>query len=99
VAASTDEGSWGVRALPGADLVEAGLADLTAGVESVPALLVAAFSMRLRRLGYAVPDRLPDEPLLQLYRLLERNRADAHTHFNALLRRMVSFAEAAECVR
>ena len=99
VAVSTAEGSRDACALPGADLVEAGLGDLAAGVESVPALLVAAFSQRLTGLGYAVPDRRPDDPLLQLYRLLERTRADAHAHYNALLRRMVSFAEAAECVR
>lgn len=86
-------------ALPGADLVEAGLRDLAAGVESVPALLVAALSRRLTDLGYAVPEPRPADPLLRLYRLLERTRPDAHAHYNALIRRMVSFAQAAECVR
>ena len=87
------------HALPGADLVEAGLEDLAAGRETVPALLVAAFSRRLQGLGFVVPVGGPDDPLLRLYRLLEKTRPDAHAYYNALLRLMVSFAQAAECVR
>jgi hypothetical protein len=42
--------------LPGADLVSTGLADLSAGRESIEALLVAVASERLRELGRTVPD-------------------------------------------
>ena len=79
--------------------MEAGLADLASGVESAPALLVAGFSQRLRALGLAVPETDLQDPLLRLYRLVESARPDAHEHYNALLRRIVSFAQAAECAR
>jgi len=39
------------HALPGEDLIEAGLKDLREGRESIAALLVAIGSPRLRRLG------------------------------------------------
>lgn len=85
--------------LPGQDLVEAGLRDLAAGVESIPALLVASCSERLRALGYPVPPNTVTDPELRLYRLIERDRPDAHAYYNALTARLVSFAQAAECVR
>lgn len=84
--------------LPGADLVEAGLADLARGVESVPALLVAIGAPRLRQLGVAVPDA-PDRPEHRLYALLSREDADAaHARYNALIRRLVSYERARACV-
>lgn len=85
--------------LPGADLVESGLSDLQAGRETAASLLVASFSSRLRRLGFAVPDTDIPDPELRLYRLLERTRPNPHHFYNALRRRLVSFAEARECVR
>ncbi|MBI4419901.1 MAG: hypothetical protein HY560_03680 [Gemmatimonadetes bacterium] len=85
--------------LPGADLINDGLEDLTRGVESVPALLVSIGAPRLRRLGLTVPAPIP-EPERRLYELLHRENADtAHGRFNALIRRLVSFERAAECVR
>ncbi len=86
----------GLRELPGQDLVEAGLRDLAAGVESIPALLVASFSQRLRELGHRVPAHAITDPEVRLYRLIERERADAHAHYNALKARLVSFPQAAE---
>lgn len=81
--------------LPGGDLVAAGLADLARGVESVPSLLVSIAAPRLRRLGYDVPDTLP-EPEQRLYALLTRTDGDAaHGRYNALVRRVVSFERAA----
>ena len=53
--------------LPGADLIEAGLADLHAGCESIAALLVAIGSPRLRRLGLDIPDHTPENPEHRLY--------------------------------
>ena len=84
-------------ALPGGDLVEKGLLDLAAGTETAEALLVAIGGPRLRRLGFDVP--ILDTPEHALYALLSRdNPDDAHTRYNALIRRLVSFERAAACV-
>ena len=89
----------GYEELPGHDLVEQGLADLARGVESVPALLVAIGAPRLRRLGMPVPDTTPPDPEQRLYRELSRTGPDsAHSRYNALLRTLISFERAAECV-
>jgi len=83
--------------LPGADLVEKGLADLAAGVESVEALLVSIAAPRLTRLGFGVSSPFPDAEH-RLYNLLAAGDADgAHSRYNALIRRLVSFERAAEC--
>ena len=80
--------------LPGAQLVETGLADLARGVESVAALLVAIGAPRLRQLGIRVPEG-PAQPEHRLYALLARDDADsAHARYNALLRRLVSYERA-----
>ncbi len=85
-------------ALPGADLIREGLRDLENGVESVPALLVLVGAPRLRRLGFEVPDT-PYFPEDRLYEHLARLHGDAaHSQYNALIRRLVSFERAAECV-
>ena len=85
--------------LPGADLVEQGLEDLRRGVESVPALLVAMASGRLRDLGFAVARDVPDAHL-KLYELLAAELGDgAHSRFNALQRQLVSFIRAQACAR
>lgn len=82
--------------LPGADLVREGLDDLRNGRETAPALLVAIGAPRLRRLGIAVPETAQD-PEHRLYALLVRTEGDAaHSRFNALIRRLVSFERAAE---
>jgi hypothetical protein len=83
--------------LPGADLIAAGLRDLGDGVESAQALLVAIGAPRLRQLGLAVPTG-PNRPEHRLYALLARDDADAaHSRYNALLRRLVSFERALAC--
>lgn len=83
--------------LPGADLVEKGIADLARGVESTESLLVSSGRSRLRRAGVEVPEG-PANPERRLYELLARRDADgAHSRYNALIRRLVSFAHAAEC--
>jgi hypothetical protein len=84
-------------ALPGGDLVRSGLADLERGVESVEALLVAIGAPRLRRSGIAVPDIGISIPEHRLYDLLSRSDSDsAHSRYNALLRRLISFERAVE---
>ena len=86
-------------ALPGEELVSRGLRDLERGVESVEALLVSIGAPRLARLGFEI--RAPiSGPEHRLYELLQEEDADAaHSRYNALVRRLVSFERAAECAR
>lgn len=85
------------QGFPGEDLVEEGVADLARGAETIPALLVSIGAPRLRRLGVKVPKALPS-PERRLYALLEAGGADsAHSRYNALIRRLVSYERAAEC--
>ncbi|HEV2064089.1 MAG TPA: hypothetical protein VGS00_06025 [Thermoanaerobaculia bacterium] len=85
--------------LPGADLVARGIEDLSRGVESVEALLVSIGAPRLRtRAGIDVTGEITD-PERRLYELLAETDSDsAHSRYNALIRRLVSFERAAECV-
>lgn len=83
--------------LPGEDLICKGIADLANGTESVEALLVSIGAPRLKRIGLKLPRRIASAEL-RLYELLARNDADsAHSRYNALVRRLVSFERAAEC--
>lgn len=87
-------------ALPGNELIESGVRDLKAGRETIAGLLVAVGAPRLTRLGINLPDVLPDNPEHRLYALLEKDGSDsAHSRYNALIRRLVSFERAAECVK
>jgi len=84
--------------LPGGDLVAQGLADLARGVRSAPALLVAIGAPRLRELGIEVPAASGASPERALYELLAERAGDAaHSQFNALIRRLVSFERALAC--
>jgi hypothetical protein len=87
-----------VDALPGAELVDQGLADLRAGTETAAALLVSIGAKRLASVGHEVAAPF-DEPELKLFSLLASQDPDsAHGRYNALLRRLVSYERAAECV-
>lgn len=88
--------------LPGGDLLAAGLDDLRRGLETVPSLLVQVGAPRLRQLGVDVPVRDPATrlPEHRLYELLAREHGDnAHSQYNALLRKLVSFNRALACAR
>ena len=86
-------------ALPGEDLIEEGVRDLRARRETIAALLVAIGSPRLRQLGIEMRDNLPENPEHRLYELLAKDEPDsAHSRYNALIRRLVSYERAAECV-
>ena len=86
-------------ALPGQDLVEAGLRDLERGLRTQASLLVSIGAPRLRQLGYHVSPPFP-EPEHALYALLAADDPDsAHSRYNALVRRLVSFERAAACAR
>lgn len=90
----------GEGALPGQDLIEAGVRDLRDGHETIASLLVAIGAPRLRRAGIELPEQLPQNPEHRLYALLAEDESDsAHSRYNALIRRLVSFERAAECVR
>lgn len=85
--------------LPGADLVQKGIAGLSAGRISPEALLVAIGEPRLRRIGIDLPPIAIDQPEHRLYLLLAaEDPATAQSRYNALIRRLVSFERAAECV-
>ena len=86
------------KLLPGHELVSAGLADLAQGTISDAALLVLIASPRLKYLGIDVPDSAQPRPYEHaLYeRLEERMGAAAHSHYNSLIRRIVSYARALE---
>ena len=85
--------------LPGADLVATGIADLERGVESIEALLVSIAAPRLERLGFPVrsPIAAPEHALFERLRLEDAD--GAHSRYNALVRRLVSFERAAACAR
>jgi hypothetical protein len=81
--------------LPGEDLVRKGLQDLEHGTESVESLLVSIGAPRLNRLGHDVsrPFWTPEQ---RLYGLLRELHGDgAHSQYNALIRRLVSYERAA----
>lgn len=86
--------------LPGAEIVLPGIEDLEAGRESVNALAVAAAAAKLG-VSDLVSDVDAEEPAAhRLYRLLNDELGDAaHSRYNAILRRVVSFARAADHAR
>lgn len=82
--------------LPGHELVRVGLDDLAAGRESEAALVVAMAAPRLRAVGIDVPVGGGECPSHRLFELLARSDVGAHSRYNALIGRVVSFARAAE---
>ena len=86
--------------LPGNDLIEMGVEDLLHHRQTIPALLVAIGAPKLRSLGLEIPQNLPANPEHRLYDLLSDSEPDsAHSKYNALIRRLVSFERAMACVR
>lgn len=89
-------GEW--AHIPGADLIRKGLADLGRGEVSEESLLVEISASKLRRLGFEVETlrrRLPEHELFE--RLAAADPARAHSRYNALLRRLVSFHRTVRC--
>ncbi|MGH9463258.1 MAG: hypothetical protein ACRD1X_18790 [Vicinamibacteria bacterium] len=83
---------------PGSDLVSQGVEDLSEGRDSIPALLVLIGAPRLRALGISVPRADIAAPEHRLYhKLWEEDPDSAHSRYNALVRRLVSFERAMEC--
>jgi hypothetical protein len=87
-----------LETLPGANLVKRGAEDLGDSRESAEALLVSIGAPRLRSLGIELSSPIAS-PEHKLYLLLAHEKGDAaHSAYNALLRRLVSFEQAAACV-
>lgn len=84
--------------MPGEELVRQGLADLAAGRETDLALLILIAAPRLKRLGICVPEQIRTRPCEhELYaRLDQRLGTAAHSSYNSLIRRIVSYARALE---
>ena len=88
-----------VVGLPGAELIQQGLLDLAAGRETVAALLVSIGGPRFRRIGFEIDAPVPNAEH-RLYEMLAHEDSDsAHSRYNALIRRLVSFERAAECAK
>lgn len=87
--------------LPGGDLVAKGLEDLRRGETTVETLLVLVGAPRLRALGSHLPGpRTVEHPEHELYFRLAETKGDAaHSQYNALIRRLVSFERAVVCVQ
>jgi hypothetical protein len=84
--------------LAGEELVEQGLADLAGNRVSDYSLLVLIAAPRLKSLGIQVPDsNFPRPYEHELFARLElRLGTDAHSHYNSLIRRIVSYERALE---
>ena len=84
--------------LPGEEIIETGLADLAQGRVSDFSLLVQIAAPRLRRLGMQIPDQPVPQPCEHLLyaRLEERLGTATHSHYNSLIRRIVSYARSLE---
>ena len=81
-------------------MIVMGVEDLLHQRHSIPALLVAIGAPKLRSLGLEVPENLPSSPEHRLYDLLSDSDPDsAHSKYNALIRRLVSFERAMACVK
>jgi hypothetical protein len=89
-----------IDGLPGEDIIRTGLSDLRAGLETTSALLVAIGAPKLRSIGLELPDFDLPNPEHRLYDLLAAQDSDsAHSRYNALINRLVSFERAAACVK
>ncbi len=90
-----------LEALPGAEIVLEGLEDLAAGRETANSESVLMASVRLRSAGLEIPSRPAGVPAA--HRLYEKLAAEdprnAHSSYNAIVRRVASFARAAENAR
>jgi hypothetical protein len=83
---------------PGEELIEEGIIDLIEGRETLNSLLVSIGAPRLRRAGIPVPGNTFQDPEHRLYKLLAADEPDAaHSKYNALIRRLVSYERAVEC--
>jgi len=85
--------------LPGSEIICQGLSDLKENKESIASLLVAIGYPRLKLLGLQNLSEINlfDSPENRLYKILAKEwQKEAHSQYNALIRRLVSFEHALE---
>jgi hypothetical protein len=81
--------------LPGGDMVDRGLDDLAAALETPDSLLLCLAEPRLRREGVPMPGACFRDADHRLYRMLERRHGGlAHARYLAHVRQVASFADA-----
>lgn len=86
-----------IEGLPFQESVLKGLADLNAGRETIESLLIRIGEPRLRLLDVPIPDGGDIDADRRLYALLGASHDDeAHSQYNSLIRRLVSFERALE---
>ena len=85
------------RMLPGEDLILEGIEQLRRGEVTTASLLVSIGAGRIRAAGLNVPPDLPDAGHRLYTMLRDAFGDDAHSKYNGLLRRLVSFEQALEC--
>lgn len=89
-----------MTALPASELIFSGIDDLEQRRETIAALLVAIGAPKLQSLGLQLPAVLPSNPEHRLYDLLAAEESDsAHSKYNALIRKLVSFERAVPCAK
>jgi hypothetical protein len=92
-----------LTSLPASDLIESGLRDLRERRETIASLLVSIGAPKLRNLGFDIPHTdasFGPHPEHRLYDLLAIDNPDtAHSKYNALIRKLVSFERAIPCAR
>jgi hypothetical protein len=83
-----------IDGLPGADLIEKGLADHANGLRSPEACLVEMASPRLAAAGILNAPSAMTDTEHTLYNLLGQQNPDPYPLYNSLCRRLVSFEQA-----
>ena len=83
--------------LPGEEIIQKGMLDLSENRITKEALLVSIGEPRLNRLGYVIPPcNTPATPEHTLFKLcVQEDPQHAHRAYNALIRRLTSFEHAA----
>ena len=84
-----------ILGLPGEDLILKGIEDLRMSHCTEESCLVRIASNRLERAGLQIsPTVSPKNAELDLYHLLSHHGNNAHSKYNALISRLISFEQA-----
>ncbi len=88
------------KGLPGEDLIEKGLRDLAQNKVTIESLLIAIGHPRLKQTLKNIPSSSIANPEHRLYDMLNEIDSDsAHSKYNALIRKLVSFERALDWVK
>lgn len=85
-----------IENLPGTEIIKKGLNDLERNDETIESLLVSIASPRLIRLGFKITNPYSDAERKLYHKLELLNPNNAHSQYNALIRRIISFSRAYE---